>query len=178
MTNGIEKLYTIAELAAYKNVSMRTIRQLIANLDIDPDDYVANTQGSKTPLYTLSKLELQSSSLQDIEAVQKLSDAGKLKFMIGSIELEGTVEQKAKIRAYIDSKDNEIKQLTSKLQDEIEYNNNIWKQSKIELDRVLLGQRKIDAEAYENLFNELRKLRRRLGLDEFTGHKVKLQDED
>jgi predicted transcriptional regulator len=116
---GADKLVSVAEIAEKEGVSEKTVRYWMAEMVFEPEELRINPQGSRTPLYSWTKWELQLPIYREQKVIEKLSDSGKLKFMIGHIELEGTEEQVAAIRGYIDglrlqleNKNEELKMIT------------------------------------------------------------------
>lgn len=156
---------TIKELALSKEVSERTIRRYIIACELDPEGYASNMQGIQTPLYDKLKFDTAMSNLSDSQHFSKLSDESKLKFTIGHIELEGTSDQRDALRAYLDN-------IHSQLLDERKYSERVWEIAG-ENNKKLMKQVINDkAREYEGIFKEVRKLRKQLNLDEWTGNKL------
>jgi hypothetical protein len=166
----MEDLMTNKELAVYYYVAERTIRRWIADADIEPEELRINPQGSKTPLYSQSKLDTYV-QLMDTESMK--ADATKLKFMIGHIELEGTIEQREGIRAFIDNLQKQLAITEQALLEEKAYSDGVWKQAHENNKRVLQQQIDDSSKQYECLLRDLWKCRKRLGLDPFTGNIIK-----
>jgi hypothetical protein len=115
-------LMTVKDLANMQGVSERWIRMQIAELGIEPEvdnnmNYVVHKIGPGRPeLFYDSDVFLQQiEKRSDLKVAKQLSDQGKLKFIIGHIELEGTAEERERIRLAID---NEVAAEVKQIRDE------------------------------------------------------------
>jgi hypothetical protein len=80
---------------------------------------VRNTAGGRpSGLYSGGLVEVY---LQKRDAQGLKSEASKLKFMIGHIELEGTEEQRIAIRGYVDALHEQVAQLEIKNREQLEF---------------------------------------------------------
>jgi hypothetical protein len=99
----VDDLLPVQMIATVKGVSQRWVRQQIADFALEPVELrETDAHGSKQAYYSLKELEAAVSGKKDMDAVSQMSDAGKTKFLIGHIELEGTPEQQQAIRLYVD----------------------------------------------------------------------------
>jgi predicted transcriptional regulator len=172
-----EDLMTVAEIAEAKGTSERTIRRMIAEVDIDPEELKINQQGGRpTPYYKLSILDAALSDFKDSKLIEQTSDKTKVKFLIGHVELEGTEEQKKAIRAWIDQKDQQIGQLHHALLEEKNYNEDVWCNARAEVNQLVIEHRKDDVIAYEALLKDYMRLCVELNVDPITRKKIRQAD--
>jgi hypothetical protein len=108
-----DELLDREEIQRRLGISKDTFYELRTFGEIEPAELKINTQGSKTPLYSLLSFLLQKETYTDKSHIEALSPKSKMKFLIGHVELEGTEEQRTAIRDMIDAKDARIKNLES-----------------------------------------------------------------
>jgi hypothetical protein len=120
----MENLMTYEELASEYEVTVRAVKRWVADTNIEPVQVVQGTGGRPKVLFDKIQLDEALVALADLKHVEKLSDTGKIKFMIGHVELEGTSEQRDALRAYIDVlklnlelKDDKIRMLDETIRD-------------------------------------------------------------
>jgi hypothetical protein len=162
------ELMTIQELAIAFNVSDRTVRTWIAEIGLEPSELKLNTYGKPTGYYNRKSI----SDYKDSGLIEQLSEKSKLKFMVGHIELEGTEEQRTAIRHYVDQLQLQLQHKEALLLEEKQYNANVWEIAHKNNNTLIKQVRQDNAVQYERLFEETRRLRKQLGLDEFTGRKI------
>jgi ribonucleotide monophosphatase NagD (HAD superfamily) len=133
-----QNLMTIAELAQSENVSTKTLRNWLAECEIDPTGFKKNLTGSDSPIYDVQSVKLKFQAFKDFRLANKMSDQGKLKFMIGHVELEGTSQQRDALRNYVDELYGHIEHQDKKIL-YLEENNARLAQERLDVEQIAVN---------------------------------------
>jgi hypothetical protein len=166
----MEDLMTVQELAVHYSMAERTIRRWIVDTDIEPEELRVNPKGSKTPLYSRSKLDIAMSNYTDLKHLSQLSEGSKETFVKGLIVQDMSREQLVEM---LQVQQKQLAITEQALLEEKAYSDGVWKQAHENNRRILQQQIEDSSKQYECLLRDLWKCRKRLGLDPFTGNIIK-----
>jgi hypothetical protein len=104
------ELMTVQQIAEKKGVTTRIVHKWIADCELEPEEIkLPGLEGGRPAgLYSLGVIEKAISITKDISLASQMSETGKAKFVIGTIELEGSPEQVQAMRAKLDEYHNAI----------------------------------------------------------------------